>query len=98
MPLLVARTSALVTSGGVIAIPQIVSLIPNNPLVGLRLDSGYGGTIRFGGAIGSPSLSLGWVELNGGLSNPNGYGVYYPGGSLFPTSERLHNWRNGQGL
>ena len=91
----VARDSTVATSGGRIEFARTVAAL--NAVAGLRLDAGQGGVIALGGNIGSPSLSFGWVELNGEFSNPSSYGIYYPGGSL-TSSDPFHNWRNGKGL
>ncbi|MCX8501109.1 MAG: hypothetical protein ORO03_05390 [Alphaproteobacteria bacterium] len=92
-PVTVANDSTVVTNGGRIEFARSVAAL--NRVVGLRLDSGYGGVIALGGSLGSPNLSLGWVELNGGLSNPSGYGVFYSGGTDILTT-RQRNWRNGK--
>ena len=94
-PTVVARDSAVVSNGGRVEFARGAAAL--NALVGLRVDAGYGGVIALGGSIGSPSLSLGWVELTGLISNPSGNGIYYTGGSLIST-DRLRNWRNGTGL
>ena len=64
----VGRDSSVTTNGGRVEFAK--SVVALNPLVGLRLDAGYGGVIALGGAIGSPTLSLGWIDITGLLSNP----------------------------
>ena len=89
----VARDSAVAVSGGRIDFARAVAA--SNAAVGLRLDAGYGGVIALGATIGAADRALGWVELNGLVSNPSGYGIFYRGGSLIPPSDRLNDWRSG---
>ena len=90
----VVRDSAVIANGGRIEFARAVAAI--NAIVGLRLDGGYGGVIGLGGNIGSPSLALGWVELNGYLNNPGKFGVYYSLSPATVSSGQLKNWRNGR--
>ena len=70
----VARDSTVAVSGG--RIDFLRSVAAMNAAVGLRLDAGYGGVIGLGGAIGSPTLSLGWIDITGLLSNPGKFGIF----------------------
>ena len=66
----VARDSSVAASGGRIDFAKTVAAL--NAAVGLRLDAGYGGVISLGANIGTPTLSLGWVDLTGTVNNPAG--------------------------
>ncbi|MCX8500408.1 MAG: hypothetical protein ORO03_01740, partial [Alphaproteobacteria bacterium] len=91
----VARDSSVVSSGGRVEFArQVDSLFAAVRAPGLRLDSGASGLIVLGGSLGSNSLALGWVELNGLVSNPSSFAVYYPGGSWIAMGRQSH-WRNG---
>ncbi|MCX8500846.1 MAG: hypothetical protein ORO03_04020, partial [Alphaproteobacteria bacterium] len=90
----VARDLTVAANGGRIEFATAVAA--RNAVAGLRLDAGYGGVIALGGNIGSSEVSLGWVELNGLVSNLSGYGIFYRGGSFIPPSDWLNNWRAGQ--
>ena len=70
----VARDATVAASGGRIDFASTVAAL--NATVGLRLDAGFGGVISLGGTIGSPDFSLGWVELNSLIINPNNYGIF----------------------
>ena len=81
----VARDSSVVSSGGLVAFARsVVSLFPAVRVPGLRLDAGSAGLIVLGGSLGRPTLTLGWLELNGLVSNPSSFSAYYPGGSGLP--------------
>ena len=93
-PVLAARDLTVASSGGSIEIAKSVATLTSE--VGLRLDSGFGGRMTLGGSLGAPTLSLGWLELNGTVSNPLNYGVFYAGTTMVPPSVSLRNWRNGK--
>ncbi|MCX8501753.1 MAG: hypothetical protein ORO03_08700, partial [Alphaproteobacteria bacterium] len=69
----VARDSSVVSNGGRIDFAKAVA---GNLVAGLRLDAGYNGVIGLGGSIGTPSLSLGWLEITGTLHDPSSYGAF----------------------
>ena len=95
-PVTVAHDSTVVTNGGRIEFARSVAALKPSGRAAARF--GLWRRDCPGGSLGSPNLSLGWVELNGLVSDPGGFGVYYLGGSLLGTGLRLRDWRNGQGL